>query len=1426
MLMPDIKTYIQHHKLFVILLLAIILVGVVSIIFINQQAQKTITGFLLQNREISRSFSITLASRDYQISEKDKEGFQTIKMTDFENLEIPGEPNLPTNVFPILLPPGAKFRSIEIISKEAEKIKGIYKIKEAPTPQPIAALEENTNSDLDYQPVPVVPAKPEIYQSDAIYPSKIIEKGHSGQMRKYSVQEINFNPIQYQPLSGKLNLIKNVVVKINYLPGPKPENKVLSDRIMDQEAKELFINYDQFKDEYKVVTPPKGSLYHYVIIAPQTLAESEGMTDLIQYRQNQGYLVHLETIEHISSNYSGTDLPEEIRNYLIDHYLDWGFKYVALVGTHDVIPMRYCSSTLPNDYYYQDLTGEWDSEQSFCGPNADFYPEVYVGRIPLEETTQLESYIDRVINYEGSDDPYKEDVLLAAGIWGIYCDAAYTAEYLRDNVFLPNDYQTVRMYEETGDCPCTLPHDYDVSQENVVSHWRNDHYGIVYLAAHGIPARVFSKPCPQPEQGCQTIFHRDDTLQLNNNYPSIVFGSACNTAYPEDPNNLGYSLVRQGGISYTGTVRNGTTVDRVYKYYFENLVNKKQTNGKALAGARLEVASPYKYQALNYNLYSEPLLTLSPYNLGIANPEDNQVVDKVYTVGIEGSVLGPEFSHYLIEWGQGENPSTWSTEGIVLEDGGTQIKLEELLGTWDISGITTADDYTLRLTGYFADATYSYNVTFYLEPYSVEITSPEGDPNPRQVFVNPDTIKIEGTVFGPNFDHYVLKWGQGENPPSWSSNGIVLEDGGNQIKVEELLGTWDIPRITIPGDYTLKLTGYFATGTYTYNVTFHLTIYIIWGSRYFVPRGVTVNNNRVYVADTYSDSIQVFDLEGNLFRLFGSYGGGDGEFVDPYSIAVKYNRVYVTDAGNNRIQVFDTDGDFIRKWGSRGSGDGEFLLPHYIAVNNNEVYVVDTGNQRIQVFNLEGNFLRKWGSYGLGDGYFNCPQGIEIYNNEVYIVDTNNHRIQVFDVNGNFIRKWGSFGSGSGEFYYPRGIAINNDRVYIADTYNNRIQVFDTSGNFIKKLGSIGPGEGEFNYPRDIAVSNDRVYVADTNNHRIQSWFICPDGTPYYQCNNEGQYCDGGVLINNCSKCGCSSGSCCEETTNLCSSTCLDGTALRECSDNKPKYCGLNPEGGTDYCSLFDYCSKCGCPEVQDVNGTPKYICKKTHEHPAGGCYLSPDYCDSNKVLYFPFSRPSIEDIAYDSTCYHNDGEIVGAEWEEVSSMPIDYALSFDGDEDRVVVDDSNSLDVSEEITISARIKFNEDLNSAPSTCGTIVKKESAYILRFSKNPVRLQGILFTDTPGIHSIFSNKTDWIVDQWYHIVFTYDRNSMKLYINGVLDKSESLPDNNIRDSSEKLSIGNGYDPYDPPGWHEGFPGVIDEVKIYPTADTLEVPTQPQL
>ncbi len=83
------------------------------------------------------------------------------------------------------------------------------------------------------------------------------------------------------------------------------------------------------------------------------------------------------------------------------------------------------------------------------------------------------------------------------------------------------------------------------------------------------------------------------------------------------------------------------------------------------------------------------------------------------------------------------------------------------------------------------------------------------------------------------------------------------------------------------------------------------------------------------------------------------------------------DEVFVCDHSNIGTQVFSVDGQFLRTWGSSGSGNGLFNCPSGGAVySSDEVLVCDEDINHLQVFNSKRQFLRTWGSKWMVMGNF------------------------------------------------------------------------------------------------------------------------------------------------------------------------------------------------------------------------------------------------------------------------------------------------------------------------------------------------------------------------------------------------------------------------------------------------------------------------
>ena len=211
------------------------------------------------------------------------------------------------------------------------------------------------------------------------------------------------------------------------------------------------------------------------------------------------------------------------------------------------------------------------------------------------------------------------------------------------------------------------------------------------------------------------------------------------------------------------------------------------------------------------------------------------------------------------------------------------------------------------------------------------------------------------------------------------------------------------------------------------------------------PHGLALDREgNIIVGEHTNNSIRKYSPEGQLLASVGTRGRGRLQFFEPRGIAINTmnNKVYVADSQNDRIQVLNSDLTFSAIFGKEGDGKGQFSYPCSVTCDSaGNVYITDTANDRIQVFTAQGKFLRMFGSYGNGRGKLKSPFGItlDLSNKHLSISELLNRRISVFTCEGQFVT---SFGTDLARFD-PHGLAVDNcGVVYVCDCDNSSIHMF------------------------------------------------------------------------------------------------------------------------------------------------------------------------------------------------------------------------------------------------------------------------------------------------------------------------------------------------------------------------------------------------
>jgi tripartite motif-containing protein 71 len=337
----------------------------------------------------------------------------------------------------------------------------------------------------------------------------------------------------------------------------------------------------------------------------------------------------------------------------------------------------------------------------------------------------------------------------------------------------------------------------------------------------------------------------------------------------------------------------------------------------------------------------------------------------------------------------------------------------------------------------------------------------------------------------------------------------------------------------VNGDFYIADTDRYLVHRYAYNAgTMTMTQVAYWGAqgnglaKFLYPSRIAVDSNeRVYVADTWANNIEIDTNTGTGLKEFGSFGTGQGQFKQPHGMAFRYNgpgvqddQLYVVNTNNKRIDVFRynaADGYvdlFDHSFGcakSTGNANCHFtgdLRGLAIDESRGNAYVVDAAGNNVDVYTLAGTWVRELGR--TAKDVINVLPGeftdggrevtVDPATGYVWVGDMPDFRVQVFDPQATtfatqivMVRPDPAQPPPDGGFNGPRGVALDqNGNIFVTDTYNQRIEKFDPNGTFVTKWGSRGRSAFAFNYPRMLAVDrNDgTVVVADTDNHQIKKY--------------------------------------------------------------------------------------------------------------------------------------------------------------------------------------------------------------------------------------------------------------------------------------------------------------------------------------------------
>ena len=473
----------------------------------------------------------------------------------------------------ISIPAAAKVLAVEVQSRrESHRLSRPLKpgVESVPWNQP--------------QPVPV--ADPAVYLSGEPYPARdfdwrIVHWGNG------TLLELTLYPFQYvgasQTLLASRTMHLDILLDLPAWPASAAPGSRLDRRLLAR-----VVNPESACFDRRAGTPRAaargliaGGQADYLLIAPA--AWTNALDDYVATKSANGWTPRVFAVEDIYANYPGDGGRTNILNFIRDACSNWPVSHVLLVGDLDRIPSG--DHVHEFDLYYALLDGE-----------TDYYPDVYLGRLPATTRAEAQTIAGRWADYNSRG-------------WGRreFCLTGEDIGFPATNDFATYGWTAVGM--DGSNVFRTL------TTNDVITHL-NAACGLINWCGHGNPR--FWVVEGGDYTGDPTNFNYNADLALARTQPRLAFVNAaisCDAGQFAQTNDIASAFLRapaSGVIGYVGANDlvwlNGVQVDTPVKTYFDRALRAEYLETGFAHPAELffdVIAGNFRWVKL-FNLLGDP----------------------------------------------------------------------------------------------------------------------------------------------------------------------------------------------------------------------------------------------------------------------------------------------------------------------------------------------------------------------------------------------------------------------------------------------------------------------------------------------------------------------------------------------------------------------------------------------------------------------------------------------------------------------------------------------------------------------------------------------------------------------------------------------------------------------------------------------------
>lgn len=419
----------------------------------------------------------------------------------------PGAPCVPARFVNILVPPGATVTGVKVRAPDRILRRGVS----------LLPVQPSVPHDGRRTPRRVGP-NAALYASAALHPDEPVRLLGVGTMRGYTLAHLELNPVRYRGAGGEVHWADEIEVELELAeadrskawsrPAPADFQTLVRSLVVNPEA--------VAEPAVGAALAPGGgagteSVVDYLIITSTGL--SNAWQALATHRAaRDGLVCEVKTVDSITATYSGRDVPEKIRNGIVDYVNTRSTRFVLLGGDGEsnhpagtgnpVVPCRYAKAKFrdddtgrwleeefPCDLYYADTTGDWDKDgdnifgetSTAYGVEGDMLPDVFLARVPVRNTTNIGNFVNKLINFENAPPDaafYRRILLIANKGFSSFTGDARPADLVDDGLLQFREHSPVsdceiwsrRLYRDFVQTHGFVPSDFKLFTDTLTSY--------------------------------------------------------------------------------------------------------------------------------------------------------------------------------------------------------------------------------------------------------------------------------------------------------------------------------------------------------------------------------------------------------------------------------------------------------------------------------------------------------------------------------------------------------------------------------------------------------------------------------------------------------------------------------------------------------------------------------------------------------------------------------------------------------------------------------------------------------------------------------------------------------------------------------------------------------------------------------------------